>query len=84
MGTDSAVVRHKLDVHISLDATALAKLDEQARRAGLSRSGLIQHMIDEWAEEDADMALASEAMRRLSDPHEARIQWEQMKRELAL
>jgi predicted DNA-binding protein len=72
-----------MGVNISLDLATLTKLDEQARRAGLTRSGLIRRMVQEWGEdEEGDLELAREAKRRLQDPNEKRIPWEQVKQEL--
>jgi predicted DNA-binding protein len=83
--TAQSVERRKMGVNISLDLSTLAKLDEEARRAGLTRSALVRRMVDEWAADaEADLALAREAKRRLEDPAEKRVPWEQVKGELGL
>jgi predicted DNA-binding protein len=77
--------RRKTGVNISLDLPTLAKLDESARRTGMSRSALVRYMIEDWSKEDEeDAALQLEAERRLADPDDETIPWEQAKAELGL
>lgn len=73
--------KRRVRLHVSLDSETLGKLDKAASRAGMTRTELLRHMIEElteleeerqWVEEMAAEALAEE-----------RIPWEQAKAELA-
>ena len=78
--------RRKVGVKITLDLAALAKLDEAARQAGLSRSGLVERMIEDWVEEDEeddlDKALGDLALERLANPDEESLPWEEVRSQL--
>lgn len=72
-------------VRVTLDAVTAAQIDRLAEREGVSRAGLVRRALQDWMRDEAeDEALAREAKRRLQDPNEPRIPWEQVKRELGL
>ena len=67
-------------VRVTLDAVTAAEIDRLAEREGLSRAGLVRRVLEDWMQDEAEgEALAREAKRRLEDPDEPRIPWEQVK-----
>ena len=85
MKTTHAPERRPIEVSIKLDPETVARLDEQAQQAGITRAALVRLLIECMSEEDIeDLALGLEAKRRLEDPAEERIPWEQVKQELGL
>ena len=46
----------KMGVNISLDLVTLRKLDDLARRTGLSRSGLIRRIVEKWAGNEEEIS----------------------------
>lgn len=83
MATSEAVDKATVAVSVRLDKKTLEAVDEAAKDGGLSRSNLIRRMIQDWVEEaEQDRGLADEALRRLRDPDDEAIPWEQAKDEL--
>ena len=74
--------RRKIGVHVSLDLHTLGRVDDAARRTGLTRSELLRRMIEQWTEdEEAADWLAREGKDVLA---EERVPLEQARAELGL
>ena len=82
MRSSPAPAKRKIGVHVSLDLDTLGRIDDAARRTGLTRSQLLRQMIEEWTEdEEAAAWLAREGESALQ---EERIPWGQARAELGL
>ena len=85
MGKTQAPEACALAVRISLSRAALARLDEAASDASVTREGLIAHILEDWlADDEFDRELVRIAEERLEDPNDEAIPWEQAKAELGL
>lgn len=87
MGKTQAAEQRKIGVSISLEAGTVAEIDEVARAVGMSRSELVERIVENWVEEEddeEDRALGKLAKERLADPNEGRVPWEQVKQRLGL
>lgn len=80
MSPQQTAERQTIGVDITLEREALARLDEEAREAGLTRSELIQRMVEGWIEdEEEDWELARQAKAALADPNDELIPWDEVK-----
>ena len=84
MGATKAERPAKTAIHLRVDAAQLARIDQVARRTNLSRAEVIRTLIEAGLEDADDLALALEAKRRLEDPNEEWIPWEEVKQGLGL
>jgi len=72
-------------VNFTLPLAMLARLDELAAQAGVSRSEFLRELIQQALEFDAvDLELAEEAKRRMADPDDEVVPYEQARAELGL
>ena len=74
--------RQTVGLHILLDRELRARVDDEASRAGVSRSALLRHLIEEALElEDERRWVAEKAEEALREEGEP---WEKVKAELGL